>query len=274
MLAVTTGRRMPEINFKSDFANRQESEAANQGAVDESRVAGRRRFGGSAPPDSVAHRWVLTSDEWISQDRALMLHVGPSEAQWTFPLRASEVETSTGKVRFSSKRVTEHSSTRFDLPTVSLSFQGGNAMPIYDTSRPASVSLPDGRVLSAQPGVAEEPIAMADGLQDFYLFLELIGQAPRIAQPGSLRGRMNHTWIFYTSTKFPAIVLRGFFSPGGPTMTDSAEDVSGLTWSHEFVVHDSSPEIGKARLMMSQWRAAMLRKTAFGAATNPFSFNG
>ena len=192
---------------------------------------------------------------WETQQpaRLLQLHSGPKTAQWTFPILASSIQTQRGHVRLSSVR-NGHShqvDTRMGTPTVQLTFQGGNAMPVY------------GQGQSAARGVAPTPKGgMAPGLRDWYSFLELISQPPRV---GARSGEQNFVKLLYSSVKFPSLLLYGFFTEDSVSITDDSNAPFELEWTGTFEVHDSQPRLDNAQELADAWAAAYAASGSTGA---------
>jgi hypothetical protein len=177
--------------------------------------------------------FVITSDQWRTEaggGRAIALHAGPNEVQWSLPLRAQEEENKAGHARYaqarhvagSGGRSTQASQTFFDFPRADFQFQTGNIMPI-----PSALGL-------------EQLVPY--GLEDFYLFMELLNQPPLIAT-GPDEGKHNYIWIFYTSLQLPQVVMKGYFDPQGISWSDSSESASAFTWSASFTVHEMTPNL-------------------------------
>ena len=191
--------------------------------------------------------FVLTSDLWISQNKALMLHAGPSEVAWTLGLRASTEDIKDGRAHYMQSRSSAAGRTYFNLPTAAFTFQTGNILPI-PISVTAGTSGPANPVQDPQTGkVVEGPqaVAIPYGLQDFYYFMDLVNQDPLIPS-GPNEGAHNYLWVFYTSRQFPQIVLKGFIEPEGVSWSDSAEAPNSFTWSASMAVYESAPEIWNA----------------------------
>lgn len=182
--------------------------------------------------------FILTSDLWMLEDKALVLHAGPAEVQWTIPMRASSEDIKGGRAHYAQSRETYGSSkTYFNLPTVQFTFQTGNILPI-----------------AVDNTVAETPY----GLQDFYYFMQLVNQDPLIPEVESARGSdregsHNYIWVFYTSLQFPQLVLRGYIEPEGLSWTDSAEAPNSFTWSAGMAVYSSTPEFWEADDLLSAY---------------------
>jgi hypothetical protein len=163
---------------------------------------------------------------WSEQNRALVLHAGPSDANWSLAVRAADEEIKAGHVRCAQARRSAYGhgsrSTFLDFPKVSFTFQAGNILPIYGTLNEVTVPY---------------------GLEDFYAMMELLDQPPLIPS-GPNEGKHNYVWIYYTSLILPQAVLKGYFEPGGLSWDDAAEAPTTLMWPMEFIVHEMSPEFG------------------------------
>ena len=169
--------------------------------------------------------FVLTSDQWMQEGRALALHAGPAAADWTLSLRAADEEIKAGRARYAQSRTSSFSGagsgqTFFDFPKVSFQFQAGNLLPIRAFAN--EVTLPY-------------------GLQDFYLFFELMNQPPILAS-GSKEGAHNYVWVYYTSLQFPQVTLKGYFDPEGISWEDTAEEAT-VRWNASFLVYEMSPNL-------------------------------
>lgn len=202
----------------------------------------RQPYGGSLGGDARVG-FVLTSDIWRKEPgggRAITLHAGPQEVTWTLPMRASEEENKAGHARYAQPRYAgthggSPTRTFYDLPRVEFTFQTGNILPI--------------------PLVLDE-VQIPYGLDDFYLFLELLNQPPLVDQ-GDDEGKHNYVWIFYTSLQFPQVVLKGYFDPAGVSWTDVAEQPTSFTWSASFVVHEMTPNLWERDELRSAYTAFM-----------------
>lgn len=219
-------------------SNPPQTVTSGQGADHDRTVSGvqqRGPYGGSLGGDSRVG-FVITSDLWRQDNRALLLHAGPSNAQWTLPLRASDEPTKEGHARFAQVR-TGHGASRtyFDVPTVEFEFQSGNIMPI--------------------PLLLNE-VQIPHGLDDFHLFTELLNQPPLIPE-GTNEGKHNYVWIFYTSLQFPQIVLKGYFDPQGISWSDDSTKPTEFTWNASFIVHEMTPNLWERRELVSAYTAFM-----------------
>lgn len=184
--------------------------------------------------------FVLTSDLWQSDSIAkkLVLHAGPSEVQWSIPLRSSTEDTKGGRAHYMQSRPRGgNKRTYFNLPTAAFTFQTGNILPMAITG--TETTLNNG-VKTDEKKLAGFQVPF--GLQDFYYFLELINQPP-IVPSGTSEGKHNYIWVYYSSLQFPKIVLKGYFEPDGVSWTDSAEAPNSFTWSASMAVYESTPEL-------------------------------
>lgn len=172
--------------------------------------------------------FILTSDTWLSESKLLHLHAGPSEVQFSFPLRASSEDNQGGRARYASKRP---NGSYFNIGTAGFTFQTGNILPIPITS-------------VANQNTVRTPY----GLTDFYYFMELINQDPLTKE-----GVKNLVHVYYTSLQFPDIVLKGYFSPDGVSWNDSADSPNGFTWSASLEIYESSPDISNPEELTSTY---------------------
>jgi hypothetical protein len=212
-------------NARPGYAQSEKGAEDRGGLKDPSRKQMRLPYGGQQGSGGVRVGFVLTSDLWRQEDRALVLHAGPASASWSLALRAQNEENKAGHARYAQARHAGHgnhddpSLTYFDLPKVQFQFQAGNILPIPEF---------------------QNEVSLAYGLQDFYKFFELLNQPPLIPA-GQYEGKHNYTWVFYTSLHFPQVTLKGYFDPEGLTWEDNAEAPTTLTWNASFLAHEMSP---------------------------------
>ena len=181
--------------------------------------------------------FILTSDQWIAENKALVLHAGPNSVSWNMALRAQDEENKAGHARYAQARFGKDSATPvfFDFPKLTFQFQSGNIMPI--------------------PGFMNEH-SMAHGHKDFYHFFELMNQPPIIAS-GEKEGKHNYTWIFYTSLQFPKLVLQGYFEPEGVSWEDTAEAATAINWNASFIAHEMTPNLWEYSELEDAYREYM-----------------
>lgn len=237
------GSQTPPSLFAEFQGAAQQLAAIGSGATDRTAVDAikmRGAYAGGLRDTRVG--FVLTSDQWIQEGKALALHAGPASADWTLGLRAADEEIKAGHARYAQSRTSSFSGAKgadtfFDFPKVGFQFQAGNILPIKAFGN--EVILPY-------------------GLEDFYLFFELLNQPPILAN-GKKEGSHNYVWIFYTSLQIPQVTLKGYFDPEGISWEDSAEEAT-VRWTASFMVHEMSPALWE--------RSQMHRAYADFMATN------
>lgn len=239
----STKKRVNSIATEEAFRIQQNIPYLGQNIVGERM---RKPYAGGLQQERVG--FVLTSDLWRENNKALALHAGPSSVEWSLALRAQDEEIKGGHARYAQARNAHaHGAhggedlTWFDLPRVSFQFQAGNLMPI--------------------PGIQNE-VGIPYGLQDFYLFLELLNQPPLLPS-GQNEGKHNYVWVFYTSLQFPQVVLRGYFEPEGVSWSDNADEPTDLKWSASFVVHQMSPNIWDSGEVFNAYKEFMRDAVTF-----------
>lgn len=170
------------------------------------------------------------SDKWY--DAFMQFWVNPAECSWHVPLRSAIDKTSGGAVHHEVQQVdrrTLSSFTRFDLPTLTISFQAGILTPGGYNHRDNG-SLPNVR---------------PHGIANFYDFLSLLDQ-PNLTK----EGLPNYVNINYISPVHGArgIWLRGFFTEDGVAWTDTAENPNTISsWGATFIVCSSNPPLHQLR---------------------------
>lgn len=185
--------------------------------------------------------FVLTSDQWIQEGKALALHAGPASAEWSVSLRAADEEIKAGHARYAQPRnyvsgnKNTGGNTYFDFPRVTFQFQAGNILPIKGFNNEAIIPY---------------------GLQDFYLFFELLNQPPILAT-GAREGAHNLVWIFYTSLQFPQVTLKGYFDPEGVNWEDGTEEAT-IRWTSNFTVYDMSPSFWESTELIDSYNEFMV----------------
>lgn len=227
----------PQTGLTGVDGSKDVSRTAKKASDNDQRDGTRKPYGGvfkNGATERTGFR--LTSDLWIQEGKMLVLHAGPSEAAWTLPLRASDEETQSGHARYAQARrsgAAEGSGVYVDTPSVQLTFQTGNIIPLTGPS-PQKKMVPY-------------------GLDDFYAFISLINQPPLIPS-GKHEGSHNYTWIFYTSLMYPAMVLKGYFLPEGLSWSDSADNPAGFSWSAQFQTHESPLNIWEYDALVSAYQ--------------------
>jgi hypothetical protein len=215
----------------------------------------RGAYAGGATATGAYQPTIITSDDWLRQRRnssdyvgkGIALHGGIKTGSWSIPLRAADEDIKTGKARYSQERV---NGTRFDLQSVAFTFQGGNILPVYQgfVAQGENLNVRANDLTPVIPiagaKIVPAPQDLPPGLYDFYLFLQLINQPPRLnarfdGDPDT--GKPNYVWIQYSSLKFPRLLLKGYFTPEGLSVEDDVDDMFNLTWTATFIVHEMTP---------------------------------
>lgn len=184
---------------------------------------------------------IITTESWAAQDRFIVFWSGPSNTQWSFPIRAAQQQTRDGTVYHTWRNSSRP--TYFDEPTVSFTFQAGNIMP---------VRVQQGNP-SANTTAFSEAISLPAGLLDFYDFFELLDQ-PKILSDG----RPNFVFIAYHSLVFPEIFMRGFFNPEGLQFTEDAQNPANLSWTSTFKIRSTEPPFWNSQQLITSWRSAFV----------------
>lgn len=170
------------------------------------------------------------SKQWF--DAFMQFWVNPAECSWQVPLRSAVDKTHGGAVHHEIRqydRLTMANFTRFDLPSLSISFQAGIITPGGNNH------IDNGDLPNVRP----------HSITNFYDFLSLLDQ-PNITPDG----KPNFVNIMYVSPVHGArgIWLRGFFTEDGVTWTDSADNPNTITrWSATFLVCSSNPPLNRLR---------------------------
>jgi len=254
--AVSSGASVPSVlggSFDVIRAFVQDEERVIQELSRRSPTA-RREAAGSGFGDSRGpYRYngtpmVITTENLAADGRYLVFWSGPSNTQWTFPMRGAEQQTRSGTIYHSWRNGSR--SSFFDEPTVSFTFQAGNIMPVRVRE---SARLVEGSAAI----VTSETVSLPGGLLDFYDFFEILNQ-PKILSDG----RPNFVFIAYHSLVYPEIFLRGFFTPEGLSFTDDAQNPAGLTWTSTFKVRSTEPPFWDTAQLISSWRSAFDHRIA------------
>lgn len=200
---------------------------ARQNAGEDSVIRDDALLGTTIPRNA----WVMSCQSWldISSDarnpRYLVLRCNPSEVQWRAPQRAQEQKTHNGTILHVWRDPVRR--TYFDELQLSINFQAGNIMPM-------------------ETGTSD--LKIPPGLHNFYTFLELVDEQ-KIISTGDGFGQTNFVYIWYNSLIFPQITLAGLFTPEGPSWTDGSQDPANMTWSANFTVYHSYPEMKQRDLV-------------------------
>lgn len=168
--------------------------------------------------------FIMTTKLWRKTNNYLTWFCNPSDCSWKIPLRGAEQLTKTGRVThnwFDPVR-----KTFYDEPEITFSFQSGNIFPVF----------------APPPNDAGTKPVISEGLNNFYVFIEMVQQARQLDD-----GSTNTVIIWYNSMIFPNLVLEGMFKPEGISFNDSAESPHQVTnWSATFTVYKTVPSFFSA----------------------------
>ncbi len=201
-------------------------------------------FGDTRGPYRFGTPMVITTENLASQDRYIVFWSGPSNTQWSFPMRAAQQQTRSGTILHTWRNGSRQ--TFFDEPTVTFNFQAGNIMPVRISQ-----------------GGGGEAVSLPPGLLDFYDFFEVLNQ-PKILSDG----RPNFVFIAYHSLVYPEIFMRGFFNPEGLQFQEDAQNPANLTWSATFKVRSTEPPFWNAQQLIASWRSALAPEPSEDEAFN------
>lgn len=188
--------------------------------------------------------FALTTQEWIENTepnaiKALFCRANPNSVQWTMNLRVADQKTLSGSVQHAWRQnLGIRRNTFFSEPTIAITFQSGNIMPVIDVAG------------------ALEATSMPTGLENFYHFVDLLG-GKRILDSTNGDRRANVVYITYTSHVYPSIVLAGMFTPEGFSFTDNARDPNKVEWTANFTVYDSFPRFDRSASLIETWHATV-----------------
>lgn len=189
--------------------------------------------------------FALTCQQWIENTatnsvKYLFCRANPRSVQWTMNLRVADQKTLAGVVQHAWRRnLGVKRRTYFSEPTIAITFQSGNIMPVYPVKFNNSTA-------------ARREYIMPRGLDNFYRFVDLLA-ASRIVDSGNSDRRANIVYIMYTSHIYPSIVLAGMFTPDGFTFTDNAEDPNKIEWTANFTIYDSFPRFDNGQQLINSW---------------------
>lgn len=169
------------------------------------------------------------SQQWrvpavIATERALLANddsrivtswVNAQQAEWALPQRAAIQQVMGGAIRYVHRN--RYRRTHYGTFTVRFVFQSGN-------------------ILASQYDQRTPP-----GLRDFYKFISVVDEEPLLRD-----GRENYHVVLHTSLAFPAIILRGWFTPEGPSWTENSAEGQTINWSASMEVVTSTPSLHNA----------------------------
>lgn len=189
------------------------------------------------PKSMNVRRWAMGRETAATEgtDGFLQFWVNPSECSWSVGLRSAFDKTHGGAIHHEIQQLDRPAGgelanfTRFDLPSLQISFQAGVVTPGgYN-------HISNGYTPNIRP----------HGLGNFYDFINMIDR-PNITS----EGLPNYINIMYVSATHGerGIWLRGFFDENGISWTDSAENPNTITsWTASFLVCHSNPPLNQLR---------------------------
>ena len=197
----------------------------------ESAISGQGAYAGTGTTgEATATVGLSQSTKWY--DAFMQFWVNPSECTWHVGLRSSFVKTSGGAIHHEiqqPERNPQANFTRFECPTLNISFQSGIIAPGgYN-------HIENGDLANIIP----------HGIANFYDFMDLVDQPNLTAE-----GQPNYINIMYVSPMHGnrGIWLRGFFDENGVSFTDTADNPNMINgWSASFLVCSSNPPLNKLR---------------------------
>lgn len=175
---------------------------------------------------------IKLSESKISADVFMQFWVNPLECTWQVGLRSAFDKTSGGAIHHEIQQLNRSPSanfTRFDLPTLNISFQAGI------TTLGGYNHIDNGNL----------PNVIPHGLVNFYDFLDLLDQ-PNTTEDGL----PNYVNIMHVSPMHGSrgIWLWGFFTEDGVSWKDSADNPNTINnWTASFLVCSSNPPLNKLR---------------------------
>lgn len=164
--------------------------------------------------------FIMTTDEWLGQQKYLVWSHNPNQVTWTIKERATNEKTKSGTITH--YWWDRNRQTFFDEIIIEMQLQTGNIMPIKWDATQAAPTLPE-------------------GLNDFYTFWDLVNSRKILAN-----GQTNFRYILYNSPVFPRLTLKGKFDgEAGYPFSESAESPHAISdWRCTFIVQDMTPRIG------------------------------
>jgi hypothetical protein len=210
----------PQDSFKSRtyayLSKNQKGDLELQDTEDD-RIVGR-----AFPHERLATRVTTQShlfDDQSDKRTIIDCWCNPSQIQWRLPRREAFQQVMAGNVRYSWRRRArdKNRGTYYSTFPVDITFQTGN---IYTHA--------EGEFGGDVP----------PGLDDFYLFLQLLNE-PRLLE----NGQENWHIIVHNSPIFPSIMLKGWFNPDGVSWPEQSESGYGIQWTSQMEVTSTIPKL-------------------------------
>lgn len=178
---------------------------------------------------------IITTEQHLINndlDKIITSWVNFESVEWSFPLRGAVQKVAAGAVNYRWK--SHYRNTYYDTFPVGVNFQSGNILT---------------------PGTFGTDTPVPPGLKDFHLFLELLDEPPLMPD-----GRENFLVIVHTSAAFPSVVLKGWATPEGTSVTENVTEGFQIKWKSTLDVQVSMPRMNNAtelaRMFSSAWYTA------------------
>jgi hypothetical protein len=215
--------------------------------------------------------WVMSTTEWLKENKALIWSANPSDISWSMPQRSTHSKNLFGTVLH--VWPDNFRDTFYDELKLTLSLQSGNIMPVVKRPGPGKQA---GILTGGLGGISNpENWEVAPGLANFYDFMQLV-DAPKLTKDG----RANLVFIQYNSNLFPKLTLIGMFDSSGVRFTDSSQSPNTVTsWSADFIVYDTAPRLTSNSgqqsnaAVLEQWLQTRIKNMTGGSEPSPFIRN-
>lgn len=216
--------------------------------------------------EHTAHRdpWIISCERWFQSGKYIALTLNPESLDFSLPLRVASETTHAAKFVYMWRRRRTNSVTgNFQL---NFQLSSGNILPTFDLSTPDKVELAK-RYTGAGAGYNPPSASMAGdatkgdamyqgtsvsglydkivplGVQNMYALLALANES-RIRTTDSGGQTSNRIVMGLSTLIFPRMLIWGWFSPEGITVSMSAENPSEFTVSFTLIVTSTTPKIG------------------------------
>lgn len=180
-----------------------------------------------------------------SPTNILSFWVNPSESQWSIATRTTIEKVAGGAIHHEWPQIGlgSQGASVFDQPVVRFAFQSGIITP-YGYQHVGSWGKP-------RSEADKEKDYIPPGIGNFYQFMTILSDTN--VTPA---GTPNYVNILYLSATFPALWLRGFFTPDGVSWTDTADNPYQVNaWGASFEVFSSTPALNDSAQLRGAFRA-------------------
>ena len=189
--------------------------------------------------------WFMTCRSWLGlggtvqsaramPKKFLVWACNPSEVSWVLNQRGVLAKNKTGTVLHVWRDNIRK--TFYDEPTLNLSLQSGNILPVYVDSNGKTFTTAN----------------ISDGLDNFYQFLQLFDETKIAAD-----GVGNFVTIQYGSGIFPRMTMIGMFVPDSLRFTDSSGSPNQVgSWTVSFQVYSTVPAFSDYSQLVNIWNSS------------------